>query len=114
MRITVVRIAVLEDQPDVPDELVDARIGRTWLYTLLTQTAFDRAKIHRFLNNVEIVGDIVGHGVNWIAKWLRFACFKHARNDVFEVLLLMFGNSGWRARSVLRGLSHSGSGGRGV
>ena len=110
MRITVVRIAVLEDQPNIPDDLVDACIRRTWLYTPLTQTAFDHAKIHRFLDDVEVVGDIMGHRINWIAKWLCFTCFKQARKDVFDVLLLVFGNTDWRARSVLRELSHSGIG----
>ena len=107
VRIAVVRIAVLEDQPNVPGELVCARIRRTWLDALLAQSAFDRAKIHRFLDNVEIVGDIVGYGIDWVAKWFCFACFKQARKDVFDILLLMFGNAGWWARSVLRGLSHS-------
>lgn len=112
MCITVVGIAVLEDQPNISDDLVDVRIRKTWLYAPLTQATVDRTKIHRFLDNVEVVGDIVGHRVNRVAKWLCFACFKQARQDVFDVLLLVFGNTDWRARSVLRGLPHSGSGRR--
>lgn len=76
VRITVVGVAVLEDLPDVLDELVDGRIRRTWFDALLTQSAFNRAKIHRFLDDVEVVGDIVSYGVNWVAKWICFACFK--------------------------------------
>jgi len=107
MRIAVVRITILENQPNIPGELVDGRIRRTWLYTPLTQAAVDRAKIHRFLDNVEVVGDIVGHRIDWIAKWFCLACFKQARKDVFDVLLLMLGDGDRWARSVLRGLSHS-------